>query len=197
MTRSKFSRTAWLVVAICALLLAPAAMAAKKGKKAAEEKEGSLPQDKIMKVVEKNKAGIKACYESAKLRKPDIEGSITLRWKVFPEGNVESCEVAESTMDDKDIGECIAGEIKNWTFPKPKGGVVTVKFPFNFKNTDKDKAKDEPKAEPKTEGGDSQPQSKPEGGTDLFGIGGDKSGDSDKAAPEKKSKKSKKAKKEE
>lgn len=192
MTSSKFSRTTWVALTICALLLAPAAEAARKSKKAADEKEGSLPQDKIIKVVEKNKAGIKACYESAKLRKPDIEGSITMRWKVYPEGNVESCEVAESTLEDKDIGDCMAGEIKNWTFPKPKGGVVTVRFPFNFKNTDKGKPKDEPKAE----GGDSQPQSAPAGGTDLFGIGDDKTGDDQKAAPEKKTKK-KKAKQEE
>ena len=183
----------WVAVVACALLLTPAAEAAKKSKKAKEEKEGSLPQDKIVKVVNQNKAGIKQCYEAAKLRKPDIEGSITMRWKVYPEGNVESCDVVESTLDDKETAGCITGEIKNWTFPKPKDGVVTVTFPFHFKNTDKDKPKDEPKA---AAGGDSQPQSQPDG-VDLFGVGDEQKGDDQKADPEKKSKKSKKSKKEE
>ncbi|MBN2358218.1 MAG: AgmX/PglI C-terminal domain-containing protein [Deltaproteobacteria bacterium] len=188
MMNLRLLRPAWVAMTICALLLTPAAEAARKSKKAKSEKEGTLPQDKIMKVVEQNKAGIKQCYEMAKLRKPDIEGSITVRWKVFPEGNVESCEVVESSLDDKETAGCITGEIKNWTFPKPKGGVVTVTFPFNFKNTDKGKPKEEPKP---AEGAESQPQSQPDVG-DLFGVGDEQQGDEQKAAPVKKSKKKKK-----
>jgi len=191
----RLSRKTWVVVLASALLLTPAAEAARKGKKAKADKEGTLPQDKIIKVVEQNKASIKQCYEWAKQRKPDIEGSITVRWKVFPEGNVESCEVVESTLDDKEIASCITGEIKNWTFPKPKDGVVTVNFPFNFRNTDKDKPKAEPKA---AESAQSQPQSQP-GEVDLFGVGDEKQDAKPKAGevgsePEKKSKKPKKVK---
>jgi hypothetical protein len=38
-------------------------------------------------------------------------------------------------MNNKTVETCIAARIKNWQFPKPKGGgTVLVSYPFLFKS---------------------------------------------------------------
>jgi hypothetical protein len=121
------------VVALLCLFAALALFSVQAHAKRKHEREGSLPKGKIMSVIKANKKGIMDCYEMAKIRKAQLEGSVTARWKIYPEGEVQSCDITQSTVDDKEMESCICFEIGRWVFAKPKGGVVTVTFPFHFK----------------------------------------------------------------
>jgi hypothetical protein len=42
--------------------------------------------------------------------------------------------VAQSTANNNELETCVAGRVRTWMFPKPKGGgVVQVTYPFIFK----------------------------------------------------------------
>ena len=42
--------------------------------------------------------------------------------------------MAEDTLGDAAVADCVVERIKRWTFPKPVGGgVVNVTFPWIFK----------------------------------------------------------------
>lgn len=136
-----------LVLTLALLLTVSSAEAArKKGKKAEpDETKGTLPKEKIIKVLKEHKDAIKSCYSVQQEMKPELEGSVTMRWKIYPEGEVQGVEVAEATLEDKDVQTCLKGEIASWTFQKPKGGVVTVTFPFQFRPPPPKPAEDETK----------------------------------------------------
>lgn len=116
------------------LLLSFAANEALAKKKKGKTKKGSLSKKQITKVIKANASVIKGCYEDGKTRKEGLEGMVAPRWKVYPDGHVASCEIAQTTLEEPETEQCIVDEILTWQFPKPKGGgVVVVTFPFHFK----------------------------------------------------------------
>ncbi len=45
-----------------------------------------------------------------------------------------SSEVAQATTDNTELERCVAGRVRGWVFPRPKGGgSVVVTYPFLFK----------------------------------------------------------------
>ena len=58
---------------------------------------------------------------------------ISMMWVVSPQGTVTKAVVESSTMNNKNVEQCVANSIKFWRFPAPKGGgAVMVKYPFDF-----------------------------------------------------------------
>ncbi|MFH1810684.1 MAG: AgmX/PglI C-terminal domain-containing protein [Pseudomonadota bacterium] len=158
--RTLVSTLSWLLALALVLTVSSADAARKKGKKAPPDAtKGTLPKEKIIKVIKEHKDALKHCYLVQQELKPELEGSVTLRWKIYPEGEVQQVEVSEATLDDKDVHACLKDEIGGWTFTKPKGGVVTVTFPFQFRPPPKppEEAKpDEGKDEEKGKGKDGE-----------------------------------------
>lgn len=75
-------------------------------------------------------AAIRACYVQALIATPTLEGVITAQFVVDKEGAVRSAEVAPGLTPELDA--CVLTQIKQTTFPQPRGGQVTVRYPFNF-----------------------------------------------------------------
>lgn len=108
--------------------------AAAEAKAASPEILGSLPKEAIEKVINANKAAVRACYETALKGNPKLAGRIVLNWKITPEGKVNATAVKESSLGDDSVGTCIVAEVNKWAFDKPSaGGVVEVNYPFVFK----------------------------------------------------------------
>ncbi|MFL5356489.1 adventurous gliding motility protein GltG [Archangium sp.] len=95
---------------------------------------GSLDKELIRQVIQRNKNQIRFCYESLLNRFPKLGGKVSIRFTIASEGNVVTSSVAQSTAGNPELEQCVAGRVRTWAFPKPKGGgSVVVTYPFIFK----------------------------------------------------------------
>jgi hypothetical protein len=96
---------------------------------------GGLDKALIAAVVQANLGQIKHCYEKQLIVDPNIFGKVVAGWTINKDGLVSTSSVKKTTMNNKTVENCIIGKIKNWNFPKPKGGgQVLVSYPFLFKS---------------------------------------------------------------
>jgi len=91
-----------------------------------------LSKDLINAVVQRHRAEIRACYDSALQRNPKLSGKVVMSFSIQPNGIVSTVGVKESTIGDNGLEGCIASRIKSWVFPKPEAPVVTevAAYPF-------------------------------------------------------------------
>ncbi|MBM7117674.1 adventurous gliding motility protein GltG [Archangium primigenium] len=95
---------------------------------------GSLDKELIRQVIQRNRGQIRFCYESLLNRFPKLGGKVAIRFTIASEGNVVTSSVAQSTAGNSELEQCVAGRVRTWSFPKPKGGgSVAVTYPFIFK----------------------------------------------------------------
>lgn len=96
---------------------------------------GGLDKSLIAAVVQANIGQIKHCYERQLIVDPNIFGKVVASWTINKDGAVSVSSVKNTTMNNKPVENCILAKIKNWNFPKPKGGgQVLVSYPFLFKS---------------------------------------------------------------
>jgi TonB family protein len=95
---------------------------------------GSLDKELIRQVIARNRGQIRFCYESLLNRYPKLGGKVAIRFTISATGSVVSSSVAQSTAGNPELEQCVAGRVRTWQFPQPKGGgVVVVTYPFLFK----------------------------------------------------------------
>ena len=99
---------------------------------AAPRVSGYLSQEQIMRVVRRNQAAVRYCYENELQRQPNLSGRIEIRWRIARNGSVSSASRASSTMRNARVEGCIVRQVRRWRFPQPDGGEVDVNFPFIF-----------------------------------------------------------------
>ncbi|MBC7386863.1 MAG: AgmX/PglI C-terminal domain-containing protein [Cryobacterium sp.] len=101
----------------------------------ASDVDEGLTREQVARVVNAHMNEIRYCYDSAKLRASDLSGTVKMKFSIGAPGDVQTASVGSSTVGNRDLHDCLAGRIKNWRFPKPKGGVtVATTFPFMFKS---------------------------------------------------------------
>jgi pSer/pThr/pTyr-binding forkhead associated (FHA) protein len=91
-----------------------------------------LPKDVINAVVQKHRSEIRACYDAALRRNPNLRGKIVIAFTIQPNGIVSSSSVKESTLGDRGLGGCITDRVKSWAFPQPEAPVVTEVSAYPF-----------------------------------------------------------------
>ncbi|MCE9668256.1 adventurous gliding motility protein GltG [Myxococcus stipitatus] len=97
---------------------------------------GSLDKELIRKVIQMNRGQIRFCYESLLNRFPKLGGKVSVKFVITANGSVASSSVAQSTAGNAELETCVAGRVRTWKFPEPKGGgVVVVTYPFIFKQS--------------------------------------------------------------
>lgn len=94
---------------------------------------GSLDKELIRQVIRRNRNQVKYCYELQLQRNPKLAGKVSIKFVITADGTVASSQVASSTVNNAELETCVAGRVRAWEFPKPKGGgVVVVTYPFVF-----------------------------------------------------------------
>ena len=97
---------------------------------------GSLDKELIRQVIHRNRGQIRFCYESQLNRFPKLNGKVAVKFVIKEDGTVSSSTVAQSTAGNAELESCVAGRVRTWQFPKPKGGgMVVVTYPFIFKQS--------------------------------------------------------------
>lgn len=91
---------------------------------------GEFDANTLRQGVERARTLVKMCYEDQLKRDPTLQGKIVVRFVIGEDGGVTSSEIASSTFDNKDFEGCLLRVIRRLHFPKPKGGAVTVEYPF-------------------------------------------------------------------
>jgi len=95
---------------------------------------GALSKEVIQKVINRNKAQIRYCYEVELQRNQKLAGRVMVKWIIAATGAVARVKIRESTMNNSRVDRCIASKIKDWQFPEPAGGgIVEVEYPFVFR----------------------------------------------------------------
>jgi len=94
---------------------------------------GTLDKRIIRKIVNQHRNEIRACYEKELTKKRGLHGKIEVMWVIDQSGNVSMAVVVSSTMDSREVEQCLERAIGFWRFPAPTGGaLVQVTYPFVF-----------------------------------------------------------------
>ncbi|HEY8925547.1 MAG TPA: AgmX/PglI C-terminal domain-containing protein [Polyangia bacterium] len=94
--------------------------------------DGELDPGIVAKEVRSRLGAIKACYERALKRNPNLSGKVVVHWTITAAGTVTGIDVENDTLGDSEVASCIKGLVARWRFPAPAGGSVEVSFPFVF-----------------------------------------------------------------
>ena len=94
--------------------------------------EGNVSPDAVVKVVRQNSGGLRACYEKALKRKPDLQyvSAVTARFEIQNTGMAKDVTFAPHT--DPDMERCMASTMEKWKFPTFQGDPVMFEQPVNL-----------------------------------------------------------------
>lgn len=97
---------------------------------------GSLSKEEIGRVIRRNLARFKFCYEKQLTKNPNLSGKISIYFTIAPTGSVAKASVRETSMDSAQVEACTVKVMRSLKFPKPRGGgIVVVTYPFVFAAT--------------------------------------------------------------
>ncbi len=96
---------------------------------------GALDQSLIVKVIKRQMAQLKYCYQKQLTSNSGLSGKVVIKFVISKDGEVSSAKVQSSTMNDSTVEQCITGRFMRFVFPEPKGGgIVIVKAPLTFES---------------------------------------------------------------
>jgi outer membrane biosynthesis protein TonB len=78
-------------------------------------------------------AQVRACYERALRRRPDLRGKLLLRFTLTAAGTVSAVEIDEDSLHDGEVASCLRAAARGWRFP-PSPRTVDATFPFIFQS---------------------------------------------------------------
>lgn len=95
---------------------------------------GDIDREAIKKVIRARTAQVRACYESALRKQPDLEGSVRVGWGIRPDGRVEDARIEGGTLSSPDLASCLLARVASWRFPAVRAAApIRVVYPFVFR----------------------------------------------------------------
>ena len=94
--------------------------------------EGNIPAEAVTKVLKQNIGGLRACYEHALKRKPDLQfvQTVSARFAVKNTGNATNVSFAPHA--DGEMERCMGQAMEKWKFPTFQGDPVAVELPISL-----------------------------------------------------------------
>jgi outer membrane biosynthesis protein TonB len=105
------------------------------GSVAAEDVEvdsADIDQAALGKFVRARMGLIKACYENALKRNPNLKGKISIRFTILETGGLADVTAALNSLGSPDVAACIVNTMRSWRTQFKPAGPVTVEYPFVF-----------------------------------------------------------------
>ena len=93
---------------------------------------GELSSDVIRRVLRSKLPAFRACYERELERDGALAGPVDLEFTIGADGAVGKARGSGLAT----VSDCIARQVKAMRFPRPRGGVVEVRYPLVFKPKD-------------------------------------------------------------
>ena len=88
---------------------------------------------KIMEVVKANTPNrLKPLYNDFLRTNPNIEGKVTVKFKILPDGKVETGEIVSATTNFPEFEKAVLNDILQWEFDAGDYTNFTVTIPFTF-----------------------------------------------------------------
>jgi outer membrane biosynthesis protein TonB len=95
-------------------------------------KKGKRDGSDVAQILDGNKSAIFALYTRALRDNPDLQGKVVLKLVIAPTGEVISCEVVSSELDNPELERKLAARIKLIRFPTQDVETLTVTHPIEF-----------------------------------------------------------------
>ncbi len=97
------------------------------------EVRGSVSKEVIKRIVRRHINEIRFCYDQSLVNRPDLAGTVRVKFIIAPTGAVKQGVVQNSTVNHPPLERCVAQAVNRWTFPAPEGGgIAIVSYPFDF-----------------------------------------------------------------
>jgi TonB family protein len=92
---------------------------------------GGIDRALIDDVVRRNLGQVRFCYEQELQADPRLAGRVVVAWVIGDDGRVSNARIHNSTLNSRNVEECILTRLRTWRFPLPEGeGNVDVNYPF-------------------------------------------------------------------
>lgn len=78
---------------------------------------------------------VRACYEQALRKTPNLSGQIVVDWHVDDRGQVIAAKInqPQTTLVSPAVHKCMTDKFMRWSFPAaPSGQTASMSFPFIF-----------------------------------------------------------------
>jgi TonB family protein len=96
---------------------------------------GSLSREEIERVIKRHENEIRFCYNTELSKEPSLYGKVAVNFTIDGSGAVSDAQVAQTSMNNNNVEQCMLSRMRRWKFPEPKGGgVVVVTYPWIFSN---------------------------------------------------------------
>jgi TonB family protein len=93
---------------------------------------GTRSREEIELVFEENKNAIFSMYNRALRTDPTLEGTVVLEITIDPSGQVTSCRIISSELNDKRLERRLVTRVKLFDFGPMDVPTITVTYPINF-----------------------------------------------------------------
>lgn len=92
---------------------------------------GGLTRTDIQRVVRRHKPEVRHCYEQGLISRPDLEGRVSVRFIIQPDGRVSTSVTQSQSLGSDRVSECVSSAVYRWGFPQSEG-ITAVTYPFVF-----------------------------------------------------------------
>ena len=93
---------------------------------------GHIEPADVERTVSAGRYQLRLCYELALRRNQTAKGSMEWKWMIDSRGKIANIDLLKSSIRDDELVRCVRDKIASWHFPKPRGGSVEVRYPFEF-----------------------------------------------------------------
>jgi periplasmic protein TonB len=95
-------------------------------------KKGKRDGSEVAQILDANKSAIFALYSRALRDNPDLQGKVVLKLVIAPSGEVLSCDVVSSELNNPELEAKLRARIKSIRFPAQDVETLTVTHPIEF-----------------------------------------------------------------
>lgn len=93
---------------------------------------GTIDPKAVERAIATGRFQLQLCFELALRRNQTAKGNMEWQWQIDSRGKINSLSLLSSTLKDEELIHCVKSRIAGWKFPKPKGGSVEIRYPFEF-----------------------------------------------------------------